>query len=192
MDKFLILLSVVFMVSTAAAQNTEPEQPTRSFNASQTIIPFKLEVPFTKTVHILFPSSIKYVDLGSSSIIAGKADGVDNVVRVKAAVKNFKDITNFSVITADASFYSFIVTYKEEPANLNFNMDEWLIQNGYKVASAIQGNTVSELGEEDPALVRNILYTIHKRNVKDLRHIGIRQFGMEALIKVIYCHLVSL
>lgn len=42
---------------------------------------------FQKTVHILFPSEVKYVDLGSFDIIADKATGAENVVRIKAAVK---------------------------------------------------------------------------------------------------------
>ena len=36
-----------------------------------------------------------------------EADGVENVVRVKAAVRDFPGETNFSVITGDGSFYSF-------------------------------------------------------------------------------------
>ncbi|MFG5857370.1 DUF4138 domain-containing protein, partial [Dysgonomonas sp. Shenzhen-Wh21] len=43
------------------------------------IPPYGLEVTFDKTVHIIFPASIKYVDLGSSNIIAGKAGPSENV-----------------------------------------------------------------------------------------------------------------
>ena len=43
--------------------------------------------------------------MGSTDIIAGKADGVENVVRVKAAVRDFPGETNFSVITGDGSFH---------------------------------------------------------------------------------------
>ena len=53
-----------------------------------------------------FPASVKYVDLGSEDLIAGKADGAENDIRVKAAVKNFKKETNMSVITEDGSFYT--------------------------------------------------------------------------------------
>lgn len=61
---------------------------------------------------------MKYVDLGSFDIIADKATGAENVVRIKAAVKGFEGETNFSVITADGCFYSFNVVYKDEPAQL--------------------------------------------------------------------------
>ena len=48
-----------------------------------------------------------YVDLGSSNLIAGKADGAENVIRVKATVKDFHEETNMSVITEDGAFYTF-------------------------------------------------------------------------------------
>ena len=37
--------------------------------------PYGVEVTFAKTVHIIFPAAVRYVDLGSNHIIAGKADG---------------------------------------------------------------------------------------------------------------------
>ena len=54
-----------------------------------------------------FPSEVRYVDLGSPDLIAGKADGAENVIRVKATVRNFPNETNMSVITEDGSFYTF-------------------------------------------------------------------------------------
>ena len=39
-----------------------------------------------KTVHVIFPSEVRYVDLGSPDLIAGKADGAENVIRVKACL----------------------------------------------------------------------------------------------------------
>lgn len=50
----------------------------------QMVTPYGVQVTFAKTVHIIFPSAVKYVDLGSNWIIAGKADGAENVIRVKA------------------------------------------------------------------------------------------------------------
>ena len=68
------------------------------------IPPYGLEVTYDKTTHIIFPSAVRYVDLGSANLIAGKADGAENVIRVKATVKNFRDETNMSVITESGSF----------------------------------------------------------------------------------------
>ena len=130
---------------------------------------------------------MRYVDLGSNNIIAGKADGVENVVRVKAAVKEFPGETNFSVITGDGSFFSFNVVYKEEPSTLNINMDQWINpdEGGKKGGSSIR---VTELGEEDPTVIASVMYTIHRLDRRDVKHIGCRQFGMQALLKGIYVH----
>ena len=61
---------------------------------------------FDKTVHIIFPAAVTYVDLGSAHIMAGKTDGAENVIRVKATKRWFKGETNMSVITEDGSFYT--------------------------------------------------------------------------------------
>jgi conjugative transposon TraN protein len=80
---------------------------TRKLTFDRMIPPYGLEVTYDKTTHIIFPSSVRYVDLGSPNLIAGKADGAENVIRVKATVKNFREETNMSVITESGSFYTF-------------------------------------------------------------------------------------
>ena len=161
-------------------------QQGRDIAAGQGIVPYRLEVTFSKTVHLIFPSAVKYVDLGSTDIIAGKSDGVENVVRVKAAVEGFSEETNFSVITSDGTFYSFIVVYADQPALLNINMDQW--KAGEHPVAGGGGVQVAELGTEDPALVRKVMYTIYQRNRRDVKHIGSREFGMTALLRGIYVH----
>jgi hypothetical protein len=71
------------------------------------IPPYALEVTFEKTTHIIFPAPVVYVDLGSAHLIAAKADGAENVLRVKAAVRGCDSETNLAVITSDGSFYAF-------------------------------------------------------------------------------------
>ena len=88
---------------------------TRPITFDRMIPPYALEVTFYKTVHIIFPSAIKYVDLGSADIIAGKADGSENVLRVKAALRDFSRETNLAVITEDGSYYTYNVKYADEP-----------------------------------------------------------------------------
>ena len=53
---------------------------TRKLTFDRMIPPHGLEVTYGKTVHILFPSEVRYVDLGSPDLIAGKADGAENVI----------------------------------------------------------------------------------------------------------------
>ena len=161
-------------------------QEGKTISSAQSIASYRLEVTFSKTVHLIFPSAVKYVDLGSSDIIAGKSDGVENVVRVKAAVEGFEEETNFSVITQDGTFYSFEVVYTDEPKILNINMDQW--KTAEKPSDGGGGIQVTELGAEDPATIRKIMYTIYQQNRRDVKHIGSREFGMQSLLRGIYVH----
>ena len=45
---------------------------TKKLPYRQMVTPYGVQVTFAKTVHIIFPSAVKYVDLGSNYIIAGK------------------------------------------------------------------------------------------------------------------------
>ena len=82
---------------------------TRKLTFDRMVPPYGLEVTYDKTTHIIFPSAVRYVDLGSPNLVAGKADGAENVIRVKAVVKDFRNETNMSVITESGSFYTFNV-----------------------------------------------------------------------------------
>ena len=88
---------------------------TKKLTFDRMVPPHGLEVTYDKTVHVIFPSEVRYVDLGSPDLIAGKADGAENVIRVKATVRNFPNETNMSVITEDGSFYTFNVKCAAEP-----------------------------------------------------------------------------
>lgn len=147
MRTFILSIMAALAGMACRAQEPRPEGGVRILTAGQHITPYRIGVPFSKTVHILFPSEVRYVDLGSTDIIAGKADGVENVVRVKAAVRDFPGETNFSVITGDGSFYSFLVSYDEETEALNINMDSRFPAGPSAGGSAVR---VTELGEEDP------------------------------------------
>jgi len=162
---------------------------TRKLTFDRMIPPHGLEVTYDKTVHILFPAAIRYVDLGSSDLIAGKADGAENVIRVKAAVKNFRKETNMSVITEDGSFYTFNVKYAKEPLMLNIEMADF-IHDGETVnrPNNAQEIYLKELGKESPMLVHLIMKSIHKEDKRRIKHIGSKRFGIQYLLKGIYTH----
>lgn len=91
--------------------------PVQSFDVSQLVPSFAVQLAYNKTTSLIFPSAVRSVDLGSREILADKASEVENVLRVKSARIGFNE-TNFSVMTADGRFYSFIATYNEVPAAL--------------------------------------------------------------------------
>jgi conjugative transposon TraN protein len=153
------------------------------------IPPYALEVTFSKTVHIIFPSAIRYVDLGSSDLLAAKADGTENVLRVKAALRDFSRESNLSVITEDGSYYTFNVKYAGEPVKLSVEMTDF-IHDGEAVNRPNNALDIymKELGNESPLLVNLIMKSIHKNNKREIKHIGSKRFGIQYLLKGIYSH----
>jgi conjugative transposon TraN protein len=195
MKQFFIMLAIVASAITATAQNGQPSTGdlysglTRKIEYDRMIPPYGLEVSFNKTVHVIFPSSVRYVDLGSANIIAGKADGSENVIRVKAAVQGFERETNFSVITEDGSFYSFNVKYADEPDKLNVEMKDF-IHDGEAVNRPNNSLDIymKELGNESPKVVNLIMKSIYQSDKKEIKHIGSKRFGIQSLLKGIYTY----
>ena len=190
---FSILALMMGIVSVASAQTDSTgdlfEGYTKKITYDRMIPPHGLEVTFDKTCHVIFPAAIAYVDLGSANIIAGKADGAENVIRVKAAKRGFKGETNMSVITEDGAYYSFNVKYAREPRILNVEMADF-IHDGEAVNRPNNSMNIylKELGSESPVLVRLVMKSIWKENKRRVKHIGSKSFGIQFLLKGIYTH----
>ena len=185
---FLIVSSIWAAHAAAKAMQDGPQQ----------IESRKIEAGFTKTVHILFPSPVTYIDIGSMDIIAGKADGAENVVRVKAAVRNFAAETNLTVITEDGGFFTFDVYYAENPAvsTLNLTVQEPQPESmkkpaaaGYPqpTAPASDGRVLlREVGREKPATIKRMLSDIYRQNRTDVKGIRTKKYGIEVEVLGIY------
>ena len=187
---YLILIVAAIAAVKVTAQMT-PETPAE-------IRPLRIEAGFTKTVHILFPSPVTYIDIGSMDIIAGKADGAENVVRVKAAVRNFAAETNLTVITEDGGFFTFDVHYAENPAVSTVNLTVQEPQTkGVKEPTAA-GDPLSpapvtksrvllrEVGREKPATVKRMLSDIYRQNRTDVKGIRTKKYGIGVEVLGIY------
>ena len=192
MKKILILTAALLGMNAAQAQQSSGdwfEGLSRKIGFSQMIPPHGLEITYDKTVHVIFPSPVRYVDLGSTDLIAGKADGAENVIRVKATTKNFRQETNMSVITEDGNFYSFNVKYADEPLLLNVEMCDF-IHDGETVNRPNNAMEIylTELDNESPRLVRLIMKSVYERDKRRIRHIGCKRFGVQFLLKGLYSH----
>lgn len=192
MRKILMMFALLTGFMAAYAQQSSGdyfEGLSRKIGFSQMIPPHGLEITYDKTVHVIFPSPIKYVDLGSTNLIAGKADGAENVIRVKAARKHFRNETNMSVITEDGNFYTFNVKYADEPLLLNVEMCDF-IHDGETVNRPNNAMEIylQELGSESPRLVRLIMKSVHKQDKRRIKHIGCKRFGVRFLLKGLYAH----
>ncbi|HSD06371.1 conjugative transposon protein TraN [Flavobacterium sp.] len=149
------------------------------------IEPYDMDVTYDKTSHLIFPAVIRYVDLGSEYLIAGKAEDAENVLRVKASVKDFEPETNFSVITNDGRFYSFNVHYNSSPEVLSYDLLAM-----QKAVDKTGGNDVlfEELGNNSPSLAGLLLETIYKNDKRTVKHIKTKSFGIQFILKEIYIH----
>ena len=193
MKRDLIYLTLI-VSSIWAAHATAKAMP----DGPQQIEPRKIEAGFTKTVHILFPSPVTYIDIGSMDIIAGKADGAENVVRVKAAVRNFAAETNLTVITEDGGFFTFDVHYAENPAVSTLNLTVQEPQPGgvkklsttdtpQQPAPASEGRVLlREVGREKPATIKRMLSDIYRQNRTDVKGIRAKKYGIEVEVLGIY------
>ena len=187
---FLIVSAIWAAHATAKAVQDGPQQ----------IEPRKIEAGFTKTVHILFPSPVTYIDIGSMDIIAGKADGAENVVRVKAAVRNFAAETNLTVITEDGGFFTFDVHYAENPvvSTLNLTVQDQQTESVKEPAAAgdpqpappaSEGRVLlREVGREKPATVKRVLSDIYRQNRMDVKGVRTKKYGIGVEVLGIYVH----
>lgn len=205
MKRFLLMIAVSVCVFTANAQEVVEEKTTvtqtnpstgdyfegltRPLTFNRMIPPYALEVTFSKTVHIIFPSAIRYVDLGSADLLAAKADGAENVLRVKAALEDFSRESNLAVITEDGAYYTFNVKYADEPVKLSVEMTDF-IHDGEAVNRPNNAMEIymRELGSESPLLVKLIMKSIYKNDKREIKHIGSKRFGIQYTLKGIYTH----
>lgn len=205
MKRFIFALAMIGCIFTANAQEVETTQEaknvsspskgdyfdglTRPVTFNRMIPPYALEVTFSKTVHIIFPAAIRYVDLGSADLLAAKADGAENVLRVKAALRDFSTESNLAVITEDGAYYTFNVKYADEPVKLSIEMTDF-IHDGEAVNRPNNAMEIymRELGSESPLLVKLIMKSIYKNNDREIKHIGSKRFGIQYTLKGIYTH----
>jgi conjugative transposon TraN protein len=182
-NQFKLFWATALLITYSLAASAQENEAT-SLDLG-TIPPYHMQVTYDKTSHLIFPSAIRYVDLGSEYLIASKAEDAENVLRVKASVKTFEKETNFSVITDDGRFYNFNVQYSAKPPTLSYDL--MAMQKNFDKVSA-SDVLFEELGKTPPSLAGLILETIYKNNKRIVKHIASESFGIQFSLKGIYIH----
>jgi conjugative transposon TraN protein len=140
------------------------------------IAPYPLTITYSKTTNIVFPYAIISVDRGSKDVLAQKAEGVQNVLQVKAAKQNFAQ-TNLTVITADGKLNSFLIDYAEQPSVLNISLD-----TGEKKSSiSILSQTVNQAEVQKYAK----LALVSKEKVNSVKD---KRFGIRMKLNGLFIH----
>lgn len=181
-NQFKILWASALLLGTAQPSFSQQNAATPA--SLEKIEPYPMEVTYDKTSHLIFPAAIVYVDLGSEYLMASKAEDAQNVLRVKAAIKEFETETNFSVITDDGHFYSFNVHYSPCPEIISYDLKTQNIVDKTKTSDVL----FEALGNIPPSLAALILQTICKNDKRIIKHIRTKSFGIEFTLKGLYIH----
>lgn len=171
---------IVFLLYLCAGRSGQAQIP------QSEITPRQVEVSFNKTTHLIFPAPVQYVDLGSTDIIADKAAGAANVVRLKAAVRDFQAETNLTVITADGRFYAFDVRYADDPGQLSIRiMNDLQAQIPEGKAPTVPVR-LDALDGDDAARIDSAMEQIYNNDKPQIKHIGYKRYGLQTLLTGIY------
>lgn len=145
--------------------------------------PYKMQVTYNKTSHLLFPSPIRYVDLGSDLLVANKAEPVGNVLRIKSAVRDFEEETNFSVITEDGKFYSFDVFYSSYPDALSYDLLKMQRSHERRYIADV---LFEDLRGSSSSLTELIMENLYEKSTKTIKHISSRSYGIQFSVRALH------
>ena len=109
-----ILLMIITI--TAFSQSTTTDLPSVTV-----LIHYKLSVGYNTTTVLIFPAPVKQADRGERDLLAQKQPGVENVLNLKAARRDFPS-TNLHVFTSDGRVYAFDVSYFSDPPQTTYDL----------------------------------------------------------------------
>ena len=145
--------------------------------------PYKMQVTYNKTSHLLFPSPIRYVDLGSDLLIANKVEPIGNVLRIKSAVRDFEEETNFSVITEDGKFYNFDVFYSSYPEALTYDLVKLQRADERRYSPDV---LFEDLKGSSSSLTELIMENLYEKSSRTIKHIASRSFGIQFSVRALH------
>ena len=111
-----LLLFAMFLFAGSVQGQQAKELP-----AATIIVPFKLQVGYNYSTVLKFPAALLPGDRGTEDIMAQIESGVDNILKLKAAVRNFT-ATNLHVYTQDNKVYVFEISYTDKPDCTTFDL----------------------------------------------------------------------
>jgi conjugative transposon TraN protein len=179
------LVFIIPSVSLKAQQN---------FNclpANTVVKPYKLEIGYYTTTVVVFPAKVLIGDRGFNEIIATKEKDLANVLKIKAARKNFNP-TNLHVFTADGRIYPFEICYSDHPSSFTFDLtnfgqmdseslkDPYIIFSGDKISDARLQRELNQIKTAAPFLSKSVHKYEMRLRLRSIYVSGDRMyFGLE-------------
>ncbi|MBR6042151.1 MAG: conjugative transposon protein TraN [Paludibacteraceae bacterium] len=130
-----------------------------SISQADVIEPTHIEVSDMNTTHLIFPSKVDEICLGSDNLISEKAEKIDNIVKVKSTIDNPDEFlqSSITVVTDNGVIYPMTVNYNKSPKEMSISfgdqrnkaffqgvnvndesmekMAKWIIEQGMKINS---------------------------------------------------------
>lgn len=144
----------------------------------EAIRPRKLEISSSRTTHLILPSRITYVDLGSAEIMASRAQGSDNVLRIRASKEDFEP-TSLTVITESGGFYPFMCFYAYSPSDLCFRVSDSDDSPSPEVM-------MNDLDRTPASSIGGAMEKVRKMKCDPEPGSAVRQGGMEAVTEGVF------
>lgn len=177
---YLAIVAFLLLTGKALAQDSISGYPPLE---EARLEPYKMQVTYNKTSHLLFPSPIRYVDLGSDLLVANKAEAVGNVLRIKSAVRDFEEETNFSVITEDGKFYNFDVFYSSYPDALSYDLLKMQRSRERQYATDVM---FEDLKGSSSFLTALIMENLYEKSTRTIKHIASRSYGVQFSVRALH------
>lgn len=172
MKTFKTIFTVLFCMALVSGLNAQDVKTDIKGN----IAPYTIGVPYDRTVNLIFPYSIKSVDRGNSGVMVQKANGVENVLQLKAADQQFIS-TNLTVITGEGALYSFELRYDNNQHKVNYKVAE--------MALPVHQEVLFSPGTESEAAIQDYAKQIAVKQ-KSMAGLAHSRFDMALVINGIY------
>ncbi len=154
---------------------------------------YPVELSYSKTTHIIFPSKIQDFDAGSNVVIATVPEKLLNVLRVKSDAKGFPGETNMTVFTEDGGLFSFLIRYNDNPEVFNINISNNIAADDFATQSLGIGQSSNSspntyLMEEgsylEESLKASSLEVLLRKDF--IRQLGARKSDLNVLLRGVF------
>ncbi len=173
---------LILPICVALALLTAPAMAQLAFvlpMTNSTIRPsYAIQVSANKTTHIIFPYEIRYADLGSKEIAGEAVEKAGNVFRLKAVTQNTFMETNLTVVTSDGRLFSFIITYKDHPDAVTYDLSKVLLDGDVSKSAKVSAGSQARLADN---LNRQGEVAMNSR--RKIRHVGYKTQGVNLYLK---------
>ena len=126
MKQFLFFLAASLLLHSVQLQAQADHLP---LPAATVVSHYKLAIGPNATTVLIFPAALKPapgdtrvpIDRGSRGFTTQKQPGAENVLKLKAARKDFLE-TNLHVFTTDGRLFAFDISYLDSPAHTTYDL----------------------------------------------------------------------